>query len=88
MSDSVKKWHEMKEESKNPITKDKPAKYLFLLDFTDGKVYRYDVSALCTEVYNWNPGTESCEMFLELAGHKVNNCEWMITSEEFIRRGN
>lgn len=25
MSDSVKKWHEMKEESKNPITKDKSA---------------------------------------------------------------
>ena len=40
MSDSVKKWHEMKEESKNPITKDKPVKYIFLLDFTDEPRHR------------------------------------------------
>ena len=85
MSDTVKKWHEMQEDKEITI---KSVRYIFLLDFTDGKVYRYDISVLCREENKWNPDTESCEQFLELAGHKVDNCEWMATNEEFIRRGN
>ncbi|GAF81611.1 unnamed protein product, partial [marine sediment metagenome] len=44
MSDTIKKWHEMQEwvpgkgaEPKEIITADDSAKYIFLLDFTDGK---------------------------------------------------
>lgn len=101
MGDSVKKYYEMMEERKilsdqggeyyvpkkgaEPIAM---AKYIFLLDYAEGKVYRYDISVLCREENKWNPDTESCEQFLELAGHKVNNCEWMVTNEEFIQRGN
>ena len=88
MSDTVTKWHEMQDENKEIIVADETAKYIFLLDFTDGKVYRYDISFLCRKENEWNPDTESCEKFLELVGHKVNNCEWMVTNEEFIQRGN
>ncbi len=90
MSDSVRKWQEMQEEmlGEGPELKDETAKYIFLLDFTDGKVYRYDISLLCNKGNKWNPDTESCEQFLELVGHKVDNCEWMVTNEEFIQRGN
>ena len=104
MSDSVKAWHEMQEEklaslkadeaiakaikNKEIVHADESAKYIFLLDFTDGKVYRYDISVLCTEENKWNPDTESCESFLYGAGHKVNDCEWMVTNNDKIEYGN
>ncbi len=104
MSDSVKAWHEMQEEklaslkadeaiakaikNKEIVYADESAKYIFLLDFTDGKVYRYDISVLCTEENKWNPDTESCESFLYGAGHKVNDCEWMVTNNNKIQYGN
>ena len=97
MGDSVKKYYEMKEEE-NPLNKlpgfmgtekgYNTAKYIFLLDFTDSKAYRYDISVLCREENKWNPDTESCEQFLELAGHKINNCEWMVTSNGSIEFAN
>ena len=95
MSDSVKAWHEMQEEKEmdkrpnmvNIIARDKGL-YIFLLDFTDGKVYRYDISSLCNEENKWNPDSESCEAFLYGAGHKVNDCEWMVTNEKNIEYGN
>jgi hypothetical protein len=64
------------------------AKYIFLLDFNDGKVYRYDISLLCNENNGWNPDSESCEAFLHGAGHKVSDCEWMVTSEKDIEYEN
>jgi len=85
MSDTIKKWHDMQEEF-TEVTK--TAKYIFLLDFLDGKVYRYDISLLCRKENEWNPDTESCEKFLELVGHKVNNCEWMVTNNKNIEYGN
>ena len=69
MGDSVKKYYEMME-NKEITPTNKRAKYIFLLDYVDGKVYRYDISVLCREENKWNPDTESCEQFLELAGHK------------------
>ena len=71
-------------EAINYVAKDN-AKYIFLLDFTDGKVYRYDISSLCNEENKWNPDSESCEAFLYGAGHKVNDCEWMVTTIKDIR---
>ena len=93
MSDTIKKWHEMQEENTCSYsglrsTSSYTAKYIFLLDFTDGKVYRYDISSLCNEENKWNPDSESCESFLYGAGHKVNDCEWMVTSEKNIEYGN
>ena len=95
MSDSIKAWHEMQEEKLVSLQADeaiakelKRAKYIFLLDFTDGKVYRYDISSLCNEENKWNPDSESCEAFLYGAGHKVNDCEWMVTTTKDITPGN
>ncbi|MAJ16074.1 MAG: hypothetical protein CBC27_03840 [Opitutia bacterium TMED67] len=102
MSDTIKAWHEMQEEKlaslqadealakalKSKEQKTELAMYIFLLDFTDGKVYRYDVSSLCNEKNNWNPDSESCESFLYGAGHKVNDCEWMVTKSKTIEYGN
>lgn len=104
MSDSIKAWHEMQEEklaslkadeaiaktikNKEIVYADESAKYIFLLDFTDGKVYRYDISVLCTEENKWNPDTESCEAFLYGAGHHINSCEWMVTNTNKIEYGN
>ena len=82
----------MQEENKEIIIADESAqgirqnydKYIFLLDFNDGKVYRYDISSLCNYNNNWNPDSESCEAFLYGAGHKVNDCEWMVTKTSKI----
>ena len=94
MSDTIKAWHEMQEEEQKKIREelgvnaDETAKYIFVLDFTDGKVYRYDISLLCTKENEWNPDSESCESFLYGAGHKVNDCEWMVTKSKTIEYGN
>ncbi len=83
MSDSVKKWHEMKEENNNAENS-----YLFVLDYLDGKAYRYDISSLGNKENNWIPNYETCEAFLIGSGHSISNIEWMVTNEEFIQRGN
>jgi len=95
MSDTIKKWHEMQEwvpgKGIDPFLKeyaDKSVKYIWLLDFTDGKAYRYDISVLCNEENKWNPDTESCESFLYGAGHQIKNCEWMVTSKQELIYGN
>jgi len=85
MSDSVKAWHEMQEEKivAKELGEHIP-RFIFLLDFNDGNVYRYDISVLCNEENSWNPDSESCEAFLYGAGHKVNDCEWMVTTTSKI----
>ena len=104
MSDSIKAWHEMQEEklaslkadeaiakaikNKEIVYADESAKYIFLLDFIDGKVYRYDISVLCTEENKWNPDHESCEAFLYGAGHSLKDSEWMVTNNKNIEYGN
>ena len=90
MSDTITAWHDMQEEQERirEVLRKDVSKYIFLLDFNDGKVYRYDISSLCDEKNAWNPDSESCEAFLYGAGHKVNDCEWMVTNEKTIEYGN
>ena len=64
------------------------AKYIFILDFNDGKVYRYNITKLGNEEHEWNPDHESCEAFLLGAGHRLGDCEWMVTNNENIEYGN
>ena len=80
MSDSVKAYHEMMEEKEENNTPREHCKYIFVLDYEDGKVYRYDISALCNEDNKWNPQCESCEAFLIGAGHSIGNIEWMVVT--------
>ena len=89
MSDSVKAWHEMQEEKLVSLQADeaiarelKTVKYIFVLDFEIGEVFRYDISVLCTKENEWNPDTESCEAFLYGAGHNPANIEWMVTNNK------
>ncbi len=83
MSDSVKKWHEMQEENDHEIES-----YIFVLDYVDGKVYRYDISSLANKENKWNPSFGPCESFLIGAGHSLSNIEWMATKENNIEYGN
>lgn len=79
MGDTISKWHEMQEELPKPQPREH-VKYVFVLDYADGKVYRYDISSLCNEGNKWNPESESCEAFLIGAGHNLSNIEWMTTT--------
>jgi hypothetical protein len=57
--------------------------YLFVLDFSTGRVHRYNIGkgvglmkktdGFKTEIYNW------IEDFIIGKGHSLNNCEWMTT---------
>ena len=87
MSDSIKAWHEMQEEKLVSLQADEAiarnlerVKYIYVLDFNDGRVYKYDISPLCNDNNKWNPDSESCEAFLIGAGHSISNVEWMVVT--------
>ena len=52
------------------MEKIKGRKYVFVLDYTDGRVYRYDV---------WFDDSEKIEEYLDDMGHAIGNIEWMLT---------
>ena len=85
--DSKKKYDQMVEDGEiqpNKINGISRAKYIWVLDFEDGRVYRYKISGNYFEIslnLTWNPDHEACEAFLYGAGHNLTNCEWMVTSE-------
>ena len=48
----------------------KGRKYVYVLDFEDGRVYRYDV---------WLNDSEEIESYLTDMGHSISYIEWMVT---------
>ena len=52
--------------------------YLFILDFDDGKCYRY----------NYNTSMGKIEDFIEQAGHKIMYIEYMLTEKPIVMFGN
>ena len=62
------------------------AKYITVLDFEVGRVFRYTISKWTGgPVIDWNPDYESCEDFLTNKGHNLTNCEWMVHDiKEFV----
>ena len=78
-----------------------PLKYITVLDFDKGVVFRYDTIS-CREyrkhvnsknydtAFAWNPDKESIEDFLTRMQHDVSNCQWMVHSHteiaSFIRK--
>ncbi len=78
--DSKKKYDQMVEDGEiQRIAKSfTRAKYIWVLDFEDGRVYRYNIG----NYDSWNPQHEACEEFLTESGHNLTNCEWMVTSED------
>ena len=59
MSDSVKKYYEMKEDGE--FDNVEWARYIWVLDFERGKVYRYDIRSSWNHG-EWNPDSEKCEI--------------------------
>jgi len=48
-------------------------------------VYRYDINPYATyHPDGWNPDNETCEDFLIEKGHKLQNCEWMLTDSSQV----
>ena len=59
-------------------------KYISVLDFEDGEVYQYEISAWGNS-NDWNPDSESIEEYLSGLGHNLSNCKWMVhNSSEII----
>ena len=57
----------------------KTGNYLTILDFKEGKVFQYKISAYFkTKNPSWNPDSESCEEFITDQGHSLTNCEWIV----------
>ena len=61
-------------------------KYITVLDFVDGKVYQYKISAWGNS-NDWNPDYESIEEYLTGKGHTVSSCEWMCHKTNTIHHG-
>tara|TARA_B100000424_G_scaffold250188_1_gene224679 strand:- start:355 stop:534 length:180 start_codon:yes stop_codon:yes gene_type:complete len=55
-------------------------KYITVLDFEDGKVYQYTLKVL----YRNSDGVVDHEEYLTNKGHNMNNCEWMVHSNNEI----
>ena len=47
-----------------------------MLDHTDGTVHLYNIRQ--------DADGEACETLIELMGHKVSNCQWMMTERDKI----
>lgn len=87
MSDTIKKWHEMEDERKlaenaeqynKELNESQHQDYIWVLDFSDGKVYSYKVPN----------GVNDLESFIIGAGHHLSNVEWMNTNECTVEHGN
>ena len=79
MSDSVKAWHEMSQDEKLKYRKNniEVRKYLWVLDFEEGRVFMYNINRTDLE-------HEHYEDIMELKGHNTSNCEWMICKSDKI----
>jgi len=53
--------------------------YLWVLDFNDGQVYRYNIDK---EIYNDYP--DHCEDYMQKVGHEINNVQWMVSPYEEV----
>jgi hypothetical protein len=76
MSDSVKKWYEDREEdSCNPRSVETRC-FLWVLDFESAQTHLYNVRRNLTD--------EDYEKLLEIHGHNVKSCKYMVTERDKI----
>jgi len=79
MSDSVKKWHEMREDEQATRSHAKNIEkrsFVWVLDHEYGTVHLYNIRQ--------DADGEACETLVELMGHKVDKCQWMLTERDKI----
>lgn len=55
-------------------TKEQEYIYLWVLDFNDRQVYKYDIDEV---LYNDYP--DYCEDYMQAVGHEVSNVQWMVS---------
>jgi hypothetical protein len=55
--------------------------YLWVLDFNDGQVYKYNIER---KFYNEEP--EYCEDYMQRVGHEISNVQWMVTCNEWVTK--
>jgi hypothetical protein len=48
--------------------------YLWVLDFNDAQVYKYNIEK---KLYNEEP--ECCEDYMQRVGHEISNVQWMVS---------
>jgi len=80
MSDSIKKWHEMKEDeqaTRNHATQINKRHFIWVLDHEYGTTHLYNVRSADLDM-------EDYEKLLELHGHQTDKCQWMITEKDKI----
>ena len=78
MSDSVKKYYEGIVENNKKINNANISKrsFVWVLDHNSGTVHLYNITQ--------EADGEACETLIELMGHNVNNCQWMMTERDKI----
>jgi hypothetical protein len=79
MSDSVKKYHENIVENNKIINNAKSIEkrsFVWVLDHKYGTVHLYNIRQ--------DADGEACETLVELMGHEVDNCQWMMTERDKI----
>tara|TARA_B100001093_G_scaffold131633_1_gene124189 strand:- start:2150 stop:2344 length:195 start_codon:yes stop_codon:yes gene_type:complete len=57
--------------------------YLWVLDFEKGEVFKYDVTEVFFDEFDYNH-----EDFLNENKHNSSKCEWMLTESELINKTN
>ena len=50
------------------------AKYVTVLDFEIGRIFQYKIE-------DWDISNKSCDEFVNIKGHRLSNCEWMVHEE-------
>jgi len=73
-----RKLAENAEQYNKEINESQHQDYIWVLDFTDGKIYSYKVPN----------GVNDLESFIIGAGHNLSNVEWMNTNECEVEYGN
>ena len=53
-------------------------KYITVLDFEVGRVFQYEIEVLD------NSDDNTYERFITDAGHRLNNCEWMVHDQPHV----
>ena len=69
-------------DNNEPIPYHQKAQYVFVFDYDEGnRVFRYDISDL-------DDNGEVIEAFLTGAGHRLKNCDWMVSKHKNVENGN
>ena len=82
MSDSVKKYYEDIVENNEKINNANNPEliskrsFVWVLDHNSGTVHLYNIRQ--------DADGEACETLIELMGHRVSNCQWMMTERDKI----